>query len=510
MTHWTLKPQLAASRPTWREFSSRQAVLSWVEGAKPRGLYLYHSRWPIFDFDGGPGDQALVVQAARKVFQAAGFREGEDFRVVATGGKGVRVTWCYLFPSQEDVALLRERIARLAEEVHVLAPRAPRIVRESWEKLAEVKKELAETSALLDASWARRDWGAIKRLKSKVASLQAEATRLQKRASAWDSRKKRVRASVFLDPAVGARSHPERICGWDEVHGKWGRPLPPGKVIASPEEYKKFCRPPRDMVWAVLEYARELLPRETEKVPAHIEKILEGERRRRDLLRKGKRGEKKFNWIFSLLNEKVEDVLKILERAVWKEDVQAQISRDAEDLALSAFSFHFPLKDKGEIKEVKGPCPGCGGGNKAKRGTAFLFRRGGRWYIKCHRTSCPLNSPRPLLPFCLEEGIVSPADLPEPPRKRKIERKAGLGTYLSPKFRQVSPGEAAEEVLAELSQDRAVLVSWRLGAGKTTFAALLARAWGEESMGAISFVGAGRAISRSLARFRGSCEEITV
>ena len=110
-----VKPRLFAPREEWREFASRGEVLNWLEKTKVEGLYIYHPGWLVLDWDGGDSDQPLVLSAARAVLAKAGFREGEDYMVVASGGKGWRVVWRYLMASEER-NLLAARISRVAKE----------------------------------------------------------------------------------------------------------------------------------------------------------------------------------------------------------------------------------------------------------------------------------------------------------------------------------------------------------------------------------------------------------
>jgi len=475
---WLAKPRLAARKETWREFSTREELLAWLAAERSRGLFVHHLCWPLFDFDAADGEQPLALLAARVLMQEAGLKEGRDYRLVLTGGKGVRVVSCYLLPSPEDTRFFRCYLFRLAEETYIPAPFPPAVVREAKKQLAELEREWEEAVGKLVDAAARENWAEARKIRLlKLAPLSRRIEALRQRAAAWDEKHKRVRISAFLDPAVGARPVPERILGWDEVRYKWGELLPPGAgaEVDSASDYKRLCAvpfTPAQMADRVLAAAEEILPREADPLPEPVLRILEAERRRDEILQHGGVARKDFSYLFALFDAEVRGILSSLQRIVFP----SRESDDFERAAFAAAAAAWPLKEKPSgVWEVQGLCPACGGGDRRKdKSTAFIFRAGGKFFIKCHRQKCVgLNSPRRLRFFLIEKGFLEVEPL-QKERKPTPRFRPGLGTYLNPRFRRLDSTEAAVFALSLLKREGRALISWPLGAGKTTFAALLA------------------------------------
>jgi len=476
MEIWLAKPRLAAKKNTWREFLTREELLAWLARKRPRGLFLYHPRWVVLDLDAADGEQHLAVFAARQLMRAAKMEEGRDYRLILTGGKGVRVVLRYLLPFPEDVKLFRRHLERLAEEVYIPAAFPPTSVREAKKRLAETKKKWDEASKELVDAAAKENWSEVRRIRLLKLNPLAHHTKiLEKKVEAWDEKQRRVRVSAFLDPAVGARPIPERVLGWDEIKHKWGELLPVGAEINSADDYKRFCAipsTPAEMAERVLAAAEEILPREADPLPEEVLKIIEAERRREEILRHGGMAKKDFSYLFCLLDSETRETLSKLQQIVFP-------ARDGDDLERAAFAAAaaaWPLKERPSgVWEVAGLCPACKGGDRRRdRGTAFVFEAGGKFFIKCHRKKCvELNHPRRLKSFLLEKGLLETKPF-QKEGKPTPKFELGLGTYLSPHFRRLDPEEAATAALSLLREKGRALISWPLGLGKTTFAAVLA------------------------------------
>ena len=472
--NFILKLRLAARKENWLHLPSREEVLKTLEEKRPGGLFLRHSCWAMWDWDAADGDQPIVDKAVKLVFARAGFAEGKDHRRLASGGKGIRVVTTFLTHTEEEAKLLQEHIYLVAEETWVDVDKKPKLIEELEEKLSNLEKERREKIRELYFLHEKKDWAGTKKVKSELALLDLKINKLKEKINCYDEKNKRVRADLFIDKAFGNRKQPERICGWDGKK-KWGRLLKIGQNITSVSHYRRLCSPPKNKTRAVIKQAQEILPSEI-RTDEKLKRIIEAQRKRKQLLKKV--AHKKFEWIFGLLEGETDEILAQLERVIWETKIENV--DDIEQLALDAFLSQpgLRIRDKGDTKGIISKCPAC-----QEKDTAFIYHANGRYWVKCHRKqeNCELNKPKPLVQLCLEKRLLSPDLLTKDKKaKKKIKRKEGLGNYLSPEFKSLSPKEAAEEALKILTKENNILISWLTGEGKTTFAAILAAKLGKK------------------------------
>ncbi len=83
----------------------------------------------------------LVDKAVRLVFARAGLRENEDYRRLASGGKGIRVVSSFLTQTEEEAKLLEEHIYFVAEETWIEVDKKPNIIKKLKKELSNYKKE---------------------------------------------------------------------------------------------------------------------------------------------------------------------------------------------------------------------------------------------------------------------------------------------------------------------------------------------------------------------------------
>ena len=469
---FVLKLRLAARKEDWLHLRSREEVLEILERKQPEGLFLRHPRWAFWDWDGTKGDQPLVDKAVRLVFARAGLKEGRDYRRLISGGKGIRVVTTFLTQAEEEAKLLQEHVYLIAEETWIGVDKKPKLIEELEEKLSGYEKERKERIRELNYFYEKKDWAGVRKVRSRLASLEYKISKLKEKISCYDAKNKRVKASLFVDKVFGNRRQPERILGWDGKK-KWGRLLKVGQNITSVSHYRRLCTPPRDKAKATIKQAREILPSEV-RTDEKLKRIIEAQKKRKQLLKKV--AHKKFDWIFNLLDEETDKILARLEQVVW--ETKFENIEDIEELALTVFlatqkRIRNKLASEGVIG-LKDECPAC-----REKDKAYIKRVNNRYFLRCHRDSCTLN--QSLVSYCIEKGLLSPDLLVKDKKtKKKIKRKTGLGNYLSPEFKTLSPKEAAEEALKILAKENNILISWLTGEGKTTFAAILAAKLGKK------------------------------
>ena len=419
--NFILKLHLAVRKEDWLHLCTPEEVLEALREKRPEGLFLYHPRWAVGDWDGAEGDQPLVDKAVILVLARAGFAEGKDYRRLASGGKGIRVVTTFLTQSEEEAKLIEEHIYFIAEETWVKVDKKPNTIKKLEEELSNHEKEQREKIRELDCLIEKKDWAGVRKIKSKLASLDLKIDRLKEKINCYDAKNKRVKASLFLDKAFGNRKQLERILGWDEIKKKWGRLLKVGQNITSVSQYRRLCNPPRDKAKAVIRQAKEILPSEI-RADEKLKRIMDAQKKRKQLLNKAAR--KKFNWIFPLLEEEVDKILAQLERTIW--ETQIKNIEEIEELALTVFlATKKRIRNKLATENTIGlidRCPVC-----QERDKAYIKRINGRYFLRCHKGSCTLN--QSLVSYCIQEGLLSPkVFFKDKKAKRKSKEKQGWET----------------------------------------------------------------------------------
>ncbi|MDQ7032233.1 MAG: hypothetical protein Q9M37_05900 [Desulfonauticus sp.] len=439
-----VKQKIYQKKENWGTFDTAEKLLEHILANSYQALYLFHSQVLTLDWDATKKDAHLAVKAARAIMGRLGLQEGKDWELVLTGGKGCRI-WVNYYLENEQIKALKQAILDVAADTWIPCWSKPHIVKEKEQKIQEVRAEIEKIEKLIQAT---SDYKHKRELIRKKSNYYKQLFKLQDDLKKY--KKGKIRADLFLDQGFLRRnSMPERILGLQTQDGKtkWAR-IATGKEVEKIEQYRNLCRVPTNPAKSLKKQAKYLLEKikPLDQADLHVQDIIA----KITNTYQHQIFNAKFDNIFNMLNKNTDEVLSQLITTEWGNN------NDNNELEEFLLSYQGRTRIKNNVVGLVGPCPVC-----SQRDKAYLVRgKNGRWFLKCHRTSCAAS-----------DGIPLSAFVSVPKKKeKKVRYSNGLGSYLSPQIRNIDPSRDAQEVLELWAKNQHVQISWPLGAGKTTFA----------------------------------------